>query len=89
MPGLNELLPIYRAEVRKQLKARGRYMSINIELTDEFLRVCEERIIAGSRKYKDDWKTKDCITERDAEVYDYWNYTILDLVQKSFKARRP
>jgi hypothetical protein len=85
MPGLSELLPIYRNEVAKRLKSKGRYITINIELTDEFLRVCEERIIAGSKKYGDDWKHKDCIKEVVFEEYDIFNYQILDKCQKIFK----
>lgn len=74
---LDLLLKLYREEVEKFKEANGGKITLTIELTPEFLKTCEERIIAGHASYGDDWRYKDNLKERDAETFDYFNYTIL------------
>lgn len=88
MNSLNELLAYYHLARAKFLKQHNDEFVIKIPLTLEFLQTCEERIRAGSRSYGDDWKRKDCIKERDAEVADYFNYSLLDMCQRQYKYKK-
>ena len=81
---LDLLLKIYREELHKFQSVNGNKITIEINLTPEFLKTCEERIIDGNQKYGDDWKYKDSLLERDAELYDYLNYTLLDACKRRF-----
>jgi hypothetical protein len=87
---MNEKLGVlsqYRSKVNEFIKKNGSILPVVIDLSSHFLRKCEERIVAGAVKYGDDWKVKNCLKEREYEVYDYFNYTILDLLQKDFKKK--
>jgi len=84
---LNDLLKRYDDEVNKHLKSKGRFFTINIELTPNFLQTCRLRIVEGHKKYGDDWKTKDCLREAEFEKYDLFNYPILDKLQKAYKKK--
>jgi hypothetical protein len=79
---LDFLLKLYKEETDKFIKANNGRITITIELTPEFLKTCESRIIEGHSKYGDDWRYKDNLKERDAETFDYFNYTILDACKK-------
>ena len=79
---LDALLKMYREEIKKFTEANAGEVVIRIPLTPEFLKVCEERIIRGHEQYGDDWKYKDSLKERDMELFDYVNYTILDACKK-------
>ena len=81
----DKFLESYRKEVKRFLSYKGHYIPQIICLDDEFLKICEARIMAGRITYGDDWKTKDCLKERQLELYDYFNYTILDELQKKYR----
>ncbi len=49
-----------------------------------FTKKLRQRIIDAHAKYGDDWKTKDCLKERDDEIYDLINYTLMDKCQKDW-----
>jgi len=78
---LNELLTLYDKEVRRFLRRHPTSYSVTIHLSPSFLKTCRTRIVEGHKKYGSDWKDKDNIKERDAEVFDHFNYTILDKCQ--------
>lgn len=85
---MKKLLRLYRKEVKKHIETQGKLYTINIYLDKDFLRACEERIIAGHKKYGDDWKRKDNLKEIDFEKFDIFNYMILDRVQREWKKNK-
>ena len=77
----------YHKHTHKLQKECSGIWQVVIELDPDFLEVCEDRIIEGRQKYGDDWKYKDCLKEQMCEVYDHFNYAVLDRMQKEYKKK--
>ena len=85
---LKKLLELYHEEVRKYLANHNKMILIPMLLDEKFLQECERRIIAGHKKYGNDWKKKDCIREINFEKFDIFNYKMLDGCQKTYRAKK-
>lgn len=85
---LTNLLKLYDKKVDEYLKDNGRVYHFNVVLTSDFLKVCRERIISGHERYGDDYKTKDNLMEANYEMYDLFNYLMLDAIQRYEKGLR-
>lgn len=81
---LDDLLALYKRKVRDFISHNGIMLKVEIEITPEFYRICENRIIEGHKKYGNDWTKKDCLKELEYEKYDIFNYLILDACQKEW-----
>jgi len=53
-----------------------------------FVKKLRKRVVDAHAKYGEDWKIKDCLKERDDEIYDLINYTIMDQCQKKWKNKQ-
>lgn len=82
---LIELLPLYRKKVNDFLTSNGRRISMSIDLNDDFLKICEYRIIEAHKKYGDDWKNKRNLEEAKYEMYDIFNYNRLNECQDEYQ----
>lgn len=81
---LIELLPLYRRKVKEHLDKIGKKIHIEFDLDKKFLDACDRRIVEGHLKYGDDWKIKNNAAEAFFELFDLFNYYILEGCQREY-----